>query len=749
MTQRTYQWTTDNRGDLTVFLNNFVQMYRKSRGQNPPLVNFIPSDAGLGHAPQPPGQPYGGHRQHPSVSSLAPSVAPSVAQSHGGSLGRPPSRGSGGTSPMIPPASMVHSATPASSRMRGAGTSSASPGSQHSDLLPPRGLGRGERSGSFSSDAGRSVGSSDGFEGRKALVSSGGPAAARNGATTPSGPSNTAGVGNYGIGLGRPGSRRQGSGGDDRLPVDQRLASATSNYPNNNQTQIGMARRPSGSSIPPIHEPLNEEDPYGGMEMEEEVLIPPVSVQPPDEPEVLIPPVVNEPPSETGRRTPATRSEPLPHDSSLGPPGSSLAPPQAREQPVSSDNPQRRVSFHPPPLTTAYSRDVLLTSRTGYLGAEIMLADDDDDEAGDAIMANVEEMIEGFDWTAATAATGEARSKGTDAIEGRLLDELSALESANIHAFLESDDRIDQVLSHIDEALAELDDIDMQLTGYRMQLDVVSEDIQYIEGQNRGLQVQTSNQHALLNEMRQLLQITDVPKEDLQKLLQLSPSTKRGVQDLELAAASLYKALQASRDTANEVAATVAHIQEYRAASTTFSTRILEYLDIAFKHQSDQTLADYRKETATKRSLKLIPHMTLGQSLMTYEGLVLYVKDMDEDKYKKLCLNYITTISKLHQSEMSELLMNLIKALKPNQNGATDVAFAKAAGAPVKSTAIGAGVVRSKTVSRRPNHNGSKAKEKEGDVATRKVSEVGVCFLVSLTQFRCTASAWARWSRRL
>lgn len=44
---------------------------------------------------------------------------------------------------------------------------------------------------------------------------------------------------------------------------------------------------------------------------------------------------------------------------------------------------------------------------------------------------------------------------------------------ANIHAFLESDDRISQVLGHIDEALLELDDIDLQITSYKMQLNVI------------------------------------------------------------------------------------------------------------------------------------------------------------------------------------------------------------------------------------------------------------------------------------
>lgn len=40
----------------------------------------------------------------------------------------------------------------------------------------------------------------------------------------------------------------------------------------------------------------------------------------------------------------------------------------------------------------------------------------------------------------------------------------------------------------------------MRLTGQ-----AVSDDISFIESQNRGLQVQTSNQQALLNEIRQLL----------------------------------------------------------------------------------------------------------------------------------------------------------------------------------------------------------------------------------------------------
>ena len=302
--------------------------------------------------------------------------------------------------------------------------------------------------------------------------------------------------------------------------------------------------------------------------------------------------------------------------------------------------PQRRNSFHPAPVNTAFSREVLLASRTGVLpGAAGLTVDGDKEATEEALLANVEEMLEGFDWTAGvgqpSSQMDEGRKKGSaDVIESRLLDELAALDQANIHAFLESDDRIAQVLGHIDEALLELDDIDMQITGYRMQLNAVSEDISYVESQNRGLQVQTSNQQALLDELRQLLQIVEVPPDALRALAQESPQNPRGLQALETAATALYKALQAGRDTANaEVAATIARMREYQDQSSQFCKRMLEYLDMTFKYQADSALSEGRK--SGKKALS--PHTSMGEYLMQYEGVVLYIKEMDEARYQKLC----------------------------------------------------------------------------------------------------------------
>jgi hypothetical protein len=51
--------------------------------------------------------------------------------------------------------------------------------------------------------------------------------------------------------------------------------------------------------------------------------------------------------------------------------------------------------------------------------------------------------------------------------------------------------------------------------------------------------------------------------------------------------------------------------------------------------QSDTTLSEYRK--TAKTTMALSPHTSMGEFLMMYEGLILYVKEMDEDRYQQLC----------------------------------------------------------------------------------------------------------------
>lgn len=100
------------------------------------------------------------------------------------------------------------------------------------------------------------------------------------------------------------------------------------------------------------------------------------------------------------------------------------------------------------------------------------------EDDSDVMLTNVEEMLEGLEWGAADGAGsgdgGDARRnvQGADQIEKRLLGELNALEAAGIHAIIESDDRVNDVVKYLDNALAELDRMDLMLSLYRTHMNV-------------------------------------------------------------------------------------------------------------------------------------------------------------------------------------------------------------------------------------------------------------------------------------
>ncbi|KAK4686866.1 exocyst complex component 1, partial [Tremellales sp. Uapishka_1] len=702
MTIRRYHWSTEKPKDQTHFLNSIVKVYKTyTKGESPQLINFSP----------PPTNGNGVGSNGSSNGGMSPATSPISAI--------PPPLSKARTESFSSQTSLQ---PPPPLRTQRSGSSSSivsSHGNSISQYAPSRPSLDDEQRTPTGSTYGRSP-LSEGTALRKTSTTDTRAPMHNGGASGNGGPSMT------GLGIGMsPSQPRKMS--EDRLKDNTRRPSndvLVARPTSRSDTRPGsgherqerpssrqdVSERPSSRTERPGRPNSRNERERELRDAKERVDAPAPTAQPPS---LTVPTQQPAPTIMTTQPSPSIPAE------------------ATFSAPISHNKPQRRASFHPPPLNTAFSREVLLTSRSGMLPGSVGLTIDDEvapgeeGEVGDTVMTNVEELLEGFDWTASAGVGENGRKKGSaDAIESRLMDELAALDSANIHAFLESDDRITQVLGHIDEALLELEDIDMQITGYKMQLNAVSDDISYIESQNRGLQVQTSNQQALLDEIRQLLQIVEVPQQDLRTLTQESPQTARGVQALENAAASLYKALQAGRDTANaEVAATIARMREYQQSSSQFSSRLLEFLNITFKFQSETTLAEYRK--VAKRKLTLQPHEAMEEDLLKYQGLILYVKEMDEDRYQGICSSYIAAISHLHQNEMKDLLMNLMSSLNATASeDRNEASFANAmASSAPKAGAIRGAMQKSSTVMGLRNVENAR-KEKKSDDNSRRVSEL-------------------------
>lgn len=327
------------------------------------------------------------------------------------------------------------------------------------------------------------------------------------------------------------------------------------------------------------------------------------------------------------------------------PPPTKSTPTQDPPQPRREHN--NRVSFFDPLNQAALDR-LVAGDYTEDGGAS-------EEETSQATMASVEEMLEGFEW-AGDDFFGKKNAKGAaDLVEARLLDELIALEKANVHSFLESDDRVALVMNFLDEAITEVDAMDSLISSYKIHLNAVGDDISFIQSQQRGLQVQTQNQRALLGELENLLQTVQVDREALVALTQESLEKASGIQKLEAAATELYKALQAGHDT--DMAATMERLDEYRTHNALFCKRIYDYLSIMSVAQAEIILDGNNGITKPGRGRPAIKnHQGMEAYLGRYAGLLLYLKEMDENIYSRFCGAYFSATSELHKKQMGSLL---------------------------------------------------------------------------------------------
>ncbi|KAF8832200.1 hypothetical protein HHX47_DHR1001902 [Lentinula edodes] len=331
---------------------------------------------------------------------------------------------------------------------------------------------------------------------------------------------------------------------------------------------------------------------------------------------------------------------------------------------------------------------------------------DGEEENNQATMSNFEEMLEGYEM-ASDDVIGRKTARGAAALmEARLLDELMALEKANIHSFLESDDRIALVLQYMDRAIAELDNIGTLVSSYKIHLNAVGDDISYIQSQNRGLQVQTQNQRALLAELENLLQTVQVDTETLLVLTQGSLEKPDKIADLEEAASHLYRALLAGRDT--DMAATMERLQEYRTHNAQFCKRIFDYLTIMFTAQSKMLLGDFDGVKKDRNGKPMIvPHTEFEEYAGRYSGLLLYLKEMDEAVYGKLCA-------------MKAVFSAYLAYVKRSSEDSSEQSLSTTPAAP---NAKPSGMRRAGTIIRSPldARNKDKDKNANGDLAASEV----------------------------
>ncbi|KAI0392261.1 exocyst complex component Sec3-domain-containing protein [Xylariaceae sp. FL0594] len=273
----------------------------------------------------------------------------------------------------------------------------------------------------------------------------------------------------------------------------------------------------------------------------------------------------------------------------------------------------------------------------------------------------------------------QMRSRNFDEMKMDIERELNKAQAGGwIARFQEEDERVDAIKEGLDVAIAECDELDNLLTLYSVELSTLSDDIAYIEAQGQGLQVQAANQKLLRNELESLLDICSITANDLRALRDSSLETASGLEEIESALVTLYKAMRKidssvggaeprkSEDASVNEAQTSLNsdygkmriVQEKKEMYMAETRAFLGRLGAFMSRQFDAAIQETKSAIAGALSKKVDyrNHDAGRQLLWKYSPLVLYAREVSLEEWNKYLLLYQEKSIILYRPEFKDVL---------------------------------------------------------------------------------------------
>ncbi|KAF5955672.1 hypothetical protein HYC85_008528 [Camellia sinensis] len=245
-----------------------------------------------------------------------------------------------------------------------------------------------------------------------------------------------------------------------------------------------------------------------------------------------------------------------------------------------------------------------------------------------------------------------------EAFSERLKRELQALEAANVHAILENEPLIDEVLQGLESATNCVEDMDEWLGIFNVKLRHMREDIESIETRNNMLEMQSVNNKALIDELDKLLERLRVPSEYAACLTGGSFDEARMLQNVEACEwlTGALRGLQVKEKRA-----------ELEKLKTTFVRRASEFLKNYFASLVDFMISD-KSYFSQRGQLKRPDHADLRYKCRTYARLLQHLKSLDKNCLGPLRKAYCTSLNLLLRREAREFANELRASTKASRN---------------------------------------------------------------------------------
>ncbi|OIW20288.1 hypothetical protein TanjilG_08248 [Lupinus angustifolius] len=258
-----------------------------------------------------------------------------------------------------------------------------------------------------------------------------------------------------------------------------------------------------------------------------------------------------------------------------------------------------------------------------------------------------------------------------EAFSERLKRELHALEAANVHAILESEPLMDEVMQGLESATICVEDMDEWLGIFNVKLQHMREDIESIETRNNKVVMQSVNNKSLIDDLDKLLERLHVPSEYTASLTGGTFDEARMLQNVE-ACEWLTGALRGMEAPNLDPAyANMRAVKEKRAElkklKSTFVRRASEFLRNYFASLVDFMISD-KSYFSQRGQLKRPDHADLRYKCRTYARLLQHLKSLDKNCLGPLRKAYCSSLNLLLRREAREFANELRASTKASRN---------------------------------------------------------------------------------
>ncbi|KAG7799808.1 hypothetical protein KL929_000724 [Ogataea haglerorum] len=258
----------------------------------------------------------------------------------------------------------------------------------------------------------------------------------------------------------------------------------------------------------------------------------------------------------------------------------------------------------------------------------------------------------------------DPKTDDSKSLQKKLLKELERIQFKRIESLTDVVGSTSAVNQAINMSIKECQSIDPILAFYGIQLASFQDEVDYIEKQGKGLQVETTNKKLLMKELNEILHSVDISDQELTRLLNERIAIGEQNEGIEAALGNLYAALMKIRgnDSDDEEMGQMRALEEKKSKYEKAATRFV----IGFKKQFSQLV----KASVTSLNSKLQTEKSFDSlnsalerklaELMTLQGSVAFVKQVSPEDYKQMLDEHKEAYSQFYMNFVSVLVERLV-----------------------------------------------------------------------------------------